>query len=289
MSSFTLDQHRGFIRLKGQDAKTFLQGLITNDVEQVSPEKTIYTALLTPQGRYLFDFFISQQDEDLLLDVDFNRLPDLVSLLKKYKLRSQVDIVAEESPQTVAYVFGEGALAALDLDPSLGFTNRFGYVDPRLVALGARVTLTEQMLQDKGLKRADFDKFEELRLQLGVPLAGPDLIVEKSIPLECGFDELNAIGWEKGCYLGQELTARTKYRGLVRKRLLPVTIKGAAAEPMTPLLFNGEEMGSMRSSYQNQGMALIRLEVLETLGDGYLTTPDAKVIPHVLPWMKFHQ
>jgi len=289
MSSFTLDQHRGFIRLKGQDAKTFLQGLITNDVEQVSPEKTIYTALLTPQGRYLFDFFISQQDEDLLLDVDFNRLPDLVSLLKKYKLRSQVDIVAEESPQTVAYVFGEGALAALDLDPSLGFTNRFGYVDPRLVALGARVTLTEQMLQDKGLIRADFDKFEELRLQLGVPLAGPDLIVEKSIPLECGFDELNAIGWEKGCYLGQELTARTKYRGLVRKRLLPVTIKGAAAEPMTPLLFNGQEMGSMRSSYQNQGMALIRLEVLETLGDGYLTTPDAKLTPHVLPWMKFHQ
>lgn len=286
---FVLDNNRGFIYLKGPDAKTYLQGLVTNDVEQVNAEKTIYTALLTPQGRYLFDFFISQDEDGLLLDVDYERLQELLSLLKKYKLRAQVEITAENEPQTVACVFGDDVFSKLGLESNPGFTSKHSYVDPRLAALGARSRLEPKVLNDMGFTQVESNVYDHHRLSHGIPRTGLDLLVEKSIPLECGLDELNAIGWEKGCYLGQELTARTKYRGLVRKRLLPVHIEGQGIEPQATLTFEGEEIGSMRSSQGDKGLALIRLEVLDKLGpDGYLSCQQTKVRPQILPWMKFH-
>ena len=128
---------------------------------------------------------------------------------------------------------------------------------------------------------ADYDR---LRLSLGVPDGSRDLPVEKAILLENGFDELNAIDWNKGCYMGQELTARTRYRGLVRKRLMPVAIAGEAPAPGTPLMLGDKEAGEMRSALGDVGLAMVRLEAL---GQGALAAGAARLSPRKPDWAKF--
>src|SRR5260221_3240146 len=133
------------------------------------------------------------------------------------------------------------------------------FVDPRLAALGGRAYLPATNVPAETGTSADYDR---LRITQGVPDGSRDLPVEKAILLENGFDELNAIDWDKGCYMGQELTARTRYRGLVRKRLMPVTIEGPAPAFGAPLLLGEKEAGEMRSANGELGLALIRLEAL---------------------------
>ena len=131
---------------------------------------------------------------------------------------------------------------------------------------------------------ADYDR---LRLSLGVPDGSRDLEVEKSILLENGFDELHGVDWDKGCFMGQELTARTKYRALIKKRLLPVTIDGPAPEPGTPVMANGKEAGVMRSVTEGLGLALLRLEYLEGAEPADLTAGDARLTPRKPDWASF--
>src|SRR5262249_4858773 len=143
------------------------------------------------------------------------------------------------------------------------------YVDPRLAELGVRLILprakaTDVLADLQAVEDAGGALYHGLRASLGVPDAPRELVPEKSIPLENGLDELHAIDWQKGCYMGQELTARTRYRGLVRKRLLPVRISGPAPEPGTPLLLGDKEMGEIRSVIGDgtRGFAMVRLEAL---------------------------
>lgn len=291
MSRYVLDKSRGFIHLSGPDARRFLQGLITNDMEQLTPQKALYSALLTPQGRYLFDFFVIELPSQILIDVDYDRMADLFTLLRKYRLRSQVQLECFGPPQTVAYVFDSDAASKLELANETGsarvWDEGFVCVDPRLQSLGCRTTLSDQELQEKGCIETSSEEYNKMRLELGVPLSHTDFIIDKSIPLECNLDEMNAIGWDKGCYLGQELTTRTKHRGLVRKRLLPVSIKEGAVPFGTPLLINGDEVGSMRSSCENRGIAMIRLEALERIAAGEeLRGLDAKLSPLMPEWLK---
>ena len=163
----------------------------------------------------------------------------------------------DERPDlAVAVVFGEGALAALGLadEPGIARALRVGYRLYRPAALGARCTLhpaardRRSALDGAGLAEAGFTAYDRLRLRLGVPDGSRDLIPEKSILLEAGFDELNGVDWQKGCYIGQELTARTKYRGLVKRRLMPVEIDGPVPAPGTIITADGREVGEMRSS-----------------------------------------
>jgi folate-binding protein YgfZ len=128
------------------------------------------------------------------------------------------------------------------------------------------------------------EDYDHLRISLGVPDGSRDLPVEKAILLENGFDELNAIDWDKGCYMGQELTARTRYRGLVRKRLMPVAIEGPAPEFGAPLLLGDKEAGEMRSASGDIGLALVRLEAL---GQGALTSGASRLTPAKPDWAKF--
>jgi len=130
--------------------------------------------------------------------------------------------------------------------------------------LGVRCILPRtdirQALEGTGLEEAGFAAYDRLRLKLGIPDGGRDLVPEKSILLEAGFDELNGVDWQKGCYIGQELTARTKYRGLIRKRLMPVEIDGPAPTPGTIVTADGRDVGEMRSSRDGLGLALLRIE-----------------------------
>jgi folate-binding protein YgfZ len=283
MTSCVLLADRGVLEIAGPDRRSFLQGLVSNDVTRVTPERAVYAALLTAQGKYLHDFFIVEQGDALLLDGEAARLADLGRRLGLYKLRARVAIADASERYAVAAVFGVDDAAALAR--TLGDA---AYVDPRLPALGLRLMLPRAAglaaLEAKGIAAADPAAYDRLRLALGIPDGSRDLVVEKTILLEAGFDELNGVDWQKGCYIGQELTARTKYRGLVKRRLLPVTVEGPLPPPGTPVLRGEEEAGEMRSGREDRGLALIRLEMLET---GPLSAAGARIMPHKPDWLRF--
>jgi folate-binding protein YgfZ len=165
------------------------------------------------------------------------------------------------------------------------------YIDPRLAELGARVILPRDSLRaaltGMGLAEGDPAEYDRLRLKLGVADGSRDLLVDKSILLEAGFDELDGVDWQKGCYVGQELTARTKYRGLVKRRLVPVAIEGPPPPPGAPLTLEGREVGEMRSSRDGRGLALLRLEALRPAQP--LDCGEARITPTVPAWMRLDE
>jgi hypothetical protein len=138
-----------------------------------------------------------------------------------------------------------------------------------------------------GLAEADFAQWDRHRLALGIPDGSRDLVPEKSILLEAGFDELHGVDWQKGCYIGQELTARTKYRGLIKKRLFPVRIDGPAPEPGTIIYADGRDAGEIHSSHSGRGLALLRLDAIG--GKSALSAAGATLHPHRPDWMQIPQ
>jgi folate-binding protein YgfZ len=261
---------RGLISVSGADARTFLQGLISNDIEKATPGRAIYAALLTPQGKFLHDFFIAVHGAELLLDCEAARLPDLGQRLAAYRLRAAVVLADASEDYLIAAVLGHDATARLGLPETPGacrdFAGGLAFVDPRRAALGARVLLPaaggHAPLEAAGLPAAPFEVYERERLRLGLPDGSRDLEVEKAILLEGDFEALHGVDFGKGCYVGQELTARTKFRGLIKRRLMPVRIEGPPPAPGTPLHFAGKEAGEMRTSLGDAGLALIRLDRL---------------------------
>jgi len=293
-ATYTILESRAPLAVTGDDSRDFLQGLISNDTSKVTPDRTLYAALLTPQGKYLFDFFIGEMDGGLVLDCEAARLPDLIKRLTMYKLRAKAELTDRSTDLVVAAVTGDGAAEALGLlSDDTGATVPFGggiaFIDPRLSAMGARAILPRDSavnsLEAAGLSAAAAAEFEARRLELGLADGSRDLIVEKSTLLESGFDELNGVDWQKGCYMGQELTARTKYRGLVKKRLVPVSVDGPLPEPGTPVLRDGREAGELRSGVGDQALALMRIEQLEDSDNPLpFTAGDATLHPRLPAW-----
>jgi folate-binding protein YgfZ len=288
---------RGILAIDGPDRAAFLQGLVSNDVTQAGPSRAIYAAFLTPQGKYLHDFFIVELGGKLLIDCEAGRLADLQRRLKMYKLRSKITLEDVSAQYAVTAAFGPGALEALNLSAEPGAAVELGggvvFADPRLPALGVRAILprgTEaSVLEAAGFTAAEVADYDRLRLEAGVPDGSRDLIVEKAILLENNLDELNAISWQKGCYMGQELTARTRYRGLVRKRLFPVIVEGALPEPGTLVMLGDKEAGEMRSGSGDRALALLRLEeVAKAEAEGIpLLAGEAKLTPVKPEWVNF--
>jgi folate-binding protein YgfZ len=290
--SFVLLPQRGLIAVGGADRRSFLQGLISNDIEKASPSRVIHAALLTAQGKYLHDFFIAESGETLLIDGEAARLADLQRRLGIYRLRAKVTLAPADPALGVFAAFGEGALAALALPEEAGATAPFAggiaFVDPRLPALGSRLIVGREegaaALRQTGFAESDFAAYDRLRLAAGVPDGSRDLVLEKSILLESGFDELNGVDWQKGCYVGQELTARTKYRGLVKKRLVPVRVEGELPAPGTAVRRGGEEVGEIRSGCDGMALALLRLEAMAA---GDLEAEGARLVALKPDWAQF--
>lgn len=285
---------RRLLRISGEDRQSFLQGLVSNDVTKATPDRAIWSALLTAQGKFLHDFCLVEHDGAYLLDAEAGRIDDLKRRLSLYRLRARAAIEAVEG-WTVAIAWGKDALAALGLPSGAGAAVPFGggvaFADPRLAAAGARLYLPDAAALDAaGFAPGDAAEYDRLRIRLGLPDGSRDMQVDKAILLENGFDELNGVDWQKGCYVGQELTARTKYRGLIKKRLLPVGIAGPLPESGAIIEADGREAGEMRSAVEGadgaMGLALLRLEALErgaalTIGETALTPlmPDWVVLP----------
>jgi folate-binding protein YgfZ len=286
---------RGVIEITGEDRVEFLQGLVSNDVTKVAADRAIYAALLTAQGRYLFDFFIIALGDALYLDAEASRLAELQRRLTLYKLRAKVALSDASARFVIAVAWGDSTAPALGLAGESGAAKEFAggiaYIDPRLNALGARFMLPREnsgALQQAGFVASDADSYDRHRLALGVPDGTRDLTPEKALLMESGFDELNGIDWQKGCYMGQELTARMKYRALVKKRLLPVAIEGGDVAPGTEITQDGSEAGEMLSTRDGRGLALLRLEAVEAAqNNGADLKAGAAIIKPERPgWLK---
>ena len=289
--------HRALIAVTGPDRRSFLQGLVSNDVERAAAGKAIWSAFLTPQGRFLHEFFLSEaawpgQAETLILEAEAARRADLVKRLSMYKLRSKATVATLDG-FTVYAVWGDDAAQMIGLADEAGtaksFAGGLAFVDPRLPEAGLRVWLpagSESVLTAAGFAPGSIADWDARRIRLGLPDGSRDLVPEKAILLENGFDELGGVDWQKGCYMGQELTARTKYRGLVRKRLMPVVIDGPAPAPGTPITLGETEAGEMRSSIDGVGLALIRLELFAQAAQAgtAMASGDAKLSPSRPTW-----
>jgi folate-binding protein YgfZ len=281
--NFSLVPHRGVIAVGGPDRVEFLQGLISNDTTKVVPGRAIWAALLTPQGRFLNDMFVVDGDDDtLLLETERERAAALAKKLKMYTLRSKVTVEDRSSTTEVAVVYGKDTPATLSHQDAITFP------DPRLDALGTRVIApagrASALLAQSGLVEEPLAAYEALRLSLGVPDGSRDLTVEKALLLESGFDELNGVDWKKGCYMGQELTARTKYRGLVKKRLFPVSVDGEAPAPGTAIHKDGHEVGELRSGSGGRAIAMLQIEAARS--SSTLTADGVRIVPEIPDWMR---
>jgi folate-binding protein YgfZ len=269
MTKIAVLPERAALAVGGEDRIAFLQGLVSNDVANAAPGRAVWAALLTPQGKWLADFFILMDGERLLLDCERAQLAMIQQRLTRYRLRSRVTL--NDADMHVH--------AAWDGDPDDVTPDDGGIAahDPRLPEAGWRVLSAGPL--PVNATATDWDVH---RLSLGLPDGSRDMELDKSILLEAGFDELNGVSWTKGCYMGQELTARTKYRGLVKRRLVPVRIDGAIPAPGAQLLRDGRDAGTMRSASGQLGMALVRLEAL----DSALSGGEATVTPVIPPWLR---
>ena len=281
---YTPLSYRSLIKVGGEDRQTFLQGLVSADIPRADGGKALYGAFLTPQGKFLHELFIAEHDDALWLETDSARRADFAKKLSMYKLRAKVTVAIDDSLSAYA-LWGEGVAEALGLAADAGgFGGGLAFKDPRLADAGFRAWLpNEEALLTAGFAKADFAVWDEARIRKGLPDGSRDLEPEKSLLLENGFDELYGVDFKKGCYMGQELTARTKYRALIKKRLLPVEITGPAPEPGTPITLGEEEAGEMRSSCGSVGLAVIRLEQLNK--GGVFKAGSAEFKPFVPEWV----
>jgi folate-binding protein YgfZ len=295
--SYVLLEDRGVLAVEGADARTFLQALVSNDITRVTHGRAVYSALLTPQGKFLHDFFVAACGDALLLECEAARLADLKRRLGIYRLRSKVTLTDRSDEMAVAVIYGENAARALDLAEAPGTARPADggviFVDPRLAEAGVRSILPRDAaaswLQSAGLVPGERADYERLRIALGLPDGSRDMEVEKAILLENGFDELHGVDWDKGCYIGQELTARTRYRGLIKKRLIPVAVEGPLPPPGTPVRSGEREVGQIRSGAGGLALALLRLDALASVESNAatLTAGEARVAPQKPSWAKF--
>ena len=246
---------RTVLRVSGPDALDFLQGLVTNDVRRLA-EGPVYAALLSPQGKYLFDFFLVPDGDDVLLDVKAERAAALAQRLGMYRLRAKVAV----EPTELAVVVGLGA-------PPAG-----AVADPRHAELGWRAYVADPAALLAGMEALTPDEIEARRVALVVPETGVELQPDESYILEMGFERLNGVDFRKGCYVGQEVTARMKHKTELRKGLARVVLDGAAA-PGTEILRDGRAVGTLFTTAGDRGLAYLRFDRAE----GELTAGAARV------------
>jgi len=279
-------EDRGILSIGGNEWRDFLQNLITNDVDLLSADRAIYSALLTPQGKYLYDFLLVQAGDSLLVDVHATQLPEFLKKLMMYRLRADATLEDASSQWAVYALLGDVPGLGNELGACLNIGGGVVYRDPRTVKLGARAILpvddASEIISSLGFLSAGRPDYEAHRIGLGVVDGVQDLEEERTLLLEANFEVLHGIAFNKGCYVGQEQTARTKHRATIRNRLYPVAFDGAAPESGTTVSANNKDIGTIRSVSGMQGIARLRVETVEdgaplTAGDTKLTVKELEL------------
>ena len=232
-------EDRGFIQVNGSESKDFLQNIVTSDIEKVTTNSTVFSSILTPQGKYLFEFFILKLKDSYLLECEKKSTTEIIKLLNFYKLRSKVDFIdlSEKYVATVISLekFKEISASSLSKGSTASYQDDPIYIDPRSDKLGAKIIskLENAHLTIKKLNLIIIDKkkYYNKSFELGIPQINLDKLKDKIFGIENNLDELNGIDFKKGCYVGQENTSRIKLRNKLRRRILPVhKISGDVSE-----------------------------------------------------------
>jgi folate-binding protein YgfZ len=274
---------RGVVRVAGDEARTFLNGLLTADVTQVTPQSARYAALLTSQGKIIVDCIVAEDAHGLLLDCPRALAASLVEKLKSYKLRAKVTI--DDLSQSL------GVLAIWDGAGNI--TQGLIYADPRLPALGRRAilptSLAAQAAADLGVQLTDASAYETHRIALGVPRGGLDFAYGDAFPHEADMDQLNGVDFDKGCYVGQEVVSRIEHRGTARNRVVPVTTEERIPGAGVPVMAGDKQVGLIGSAIGGQGLAMLRLDrIADANAAGLpLTAGGVRLRPRKPDWARF--
>jgi tRNA-modifying protein YgfZ len=249
-------EDRGVVSVTGVDATVFLQGLLTNDVERLGQSEARYAALLTPQGKILFDMIVARVSDgdgaSYLIDCAAAQAADLAKRLGFYKLRAKVAVADKSADRAVAAFWGDEPPKVAD-----GLL----YADPRDPRLGWRAIMARPVAAEIGSEH--LAEYEGLRIAVGAPKGGLDFAYGDAFPHDANFDLLHGVDFDKGCYVGQEVVSRMKHRGTARKRVARVKLAGPAPAPGTPVLDRDLAVGALGSSSGREALALIRLDRAE--------------------------
>jgi folate-binding protein YgfZ len=249
-------EDRGVVRVSGEDALSLLQGLLTNDVEKLECGEARYAALLTPQGKILFDMLVVRVagagGAGFLIDCAAAQAADLVRRLGFYKLRAKVAIANESATLSVVAGWGEEPQPA---------TGGVSYADPRESGLGWRAILPRDEARALATDREAI--YEAQRIAAGVPKGGVDFAYGDAFPHDANLDLLHGVDFDKGCYVGQEVVSRMRHRGAARKRVARVKLAGDPPPPGAPILDGALPVGTLGSSSGREALALVRLDRVE--------------------------
>jgi folate-binding protein YgfZ len=274
---------RGVVRVSGDEARTFLNGLLTADVEQVTAQSARFAALLTPQGKIVVDCIVAGGADGLYLDCPRAQVAGLIEKLKFYKLRAKATI-EDLSGALVVLAGWDGA----GRSPH-GLT----YADPRLPALGIRAILEPGLVDDAvaglGARLVDASAYEAHRIALGVPRGGLDFAYGDAFPHEADMDQLNGVDFAKGCYVGQEVVSRMEHRGTARSRVVPFMTEGQVPGAGVAVTAGQKQIGTTGSAAGSRGLALLRLDrVAEAKTAGTpIVAGGVTILPHKPHWARF--
>ena len=249
---YTLED-RGILYVHGKDTEEFLQNIVSNNIKKVTDKFSIFSSLLTPQGKFLFDFLIIKHKNGFFLDCEKKQINDLFNKLNLYKLRSKIEILNLSNEFVVASISKEKFLGLENTKNEEGYTTKFRedpiFLDPRNSKLGARLIINLEKLylsiKKLNLKLEDPIKYYELSHKLGIPQVGCEKLKDKIFGIECNFEELNGIDFKKGCYVGQENTARIKLKNKISKRLLPFKVIDGKIKINEDIYFENEKYGKI--------------------------------------------
>ena len=268
---FFEEKYSSIIKVTGPDKFSFLQGIISNDVEILKTKLSLYAAILTPQGKYLSDFFLSMYQDNILIEVKSKNLDLVIKKLSMFKLRSNVSF--EVITNFKIYLLNESSVKIFEKE-----RNKKIFNDPRFKNLFHRVYIFGKHkifnLENNGFSPLKQDQYHSLRLLNAIPDFTLDAISNKSLLMEMRFDRLNGISWNKGCYLGQEITARMFYRKITKRQLYQVKIKFHTFID-DKILLDGVEIGFITSYDKENGLAYISNNVLEDCRKKCLESGDS--------------
>ena len=279
MTGHHIAEDRAVLRITGADRIDFLQGIVSNDVAKAGRNRGVWAAFLTPQGKYLHDFFLSADGEALLLDCEKARAGDLHRRLRRYTLRSDARVEAADDLVVV--------LATADAAPVTD--EMVCFPDPRHRDAGCRTIAprseVKRAMAAAGVAAGDPLDWDRRRLELGLPDGSRDMEIERSTLAEGNADLLGGIDWEKGCWMGQEVTARMHYRGLAKRRLTPMRVDGPMPTHGAVVEREGKPVGECRSSAGDLVMVLARTEAIDEAETG-LRFGEAQLHPAPPEWLK---